>query len=179
MAIFTTNESKDLALDWVILSDGGVALYWRPEILRDDLSWLESKGYRTVSFDASDWRSEDRMHDSLKAHLSFPEYYGNNLNALDECALDDLVISDTGGLALALNHYDRFVAALPRRGEQEKSTAEVVLDIFARAVRFHMLLGRRLLILVQSDDPGIQFDRLGGISAQWNRREWLNKDRGL
>jgi hypothetical protein len=38
-----------------------------------------------------------------------------------------------------------------------------------------MLLGRRLLILVQSDNPTIQFGRLGGVPALWNHREWLNK----
>jgi RNAse (barnase) inhibitor barstar len=179
MAVFITNEVNDQRLDWTILRDGGIALYLRTEILVDDVNWLKLNGYRIVSFETADWLSEDQLHDSLKAELSFPAYYGNNLNALDECMSDDLVVPDTGGLVLVLNHYDHFIKADLRCGLNETSTAEIVLDIFARAVRYHMLLGRRLLILVQSDDPRIKFGRLGGMPASWNSREWLNKNRGL
>jgi len=59
------------------------------------------------------------------------------------------------------------------------SLAQVVADVFARAVRYHMLFGRRLLILIQSENPNIQLGRLGGLAPIWNRREWLNKSRGL
>ena len=149
------------------------------------MNWLKSNGYRIVFFEAaewqsaSDWESEHLMHESLKAHLSFPDSYGKNLDALDECMLDDLVVPDSGGLALVLNHYDRFFKPVHNRASDETSTAKVVLSIFAKAVRYHMLFGRRLLILVQSDDPKIEFGRLGGVAASWNHREWLNKNRGL
>jgi hypothetical protein len=42
-----------------------------------------------------------------------------------------------------------------------------------------MLSGGQLLILVQSDDPRIQFGQLDGMTASWNRRELLNRNRGL
>jgi RNAse (barnase) inhibitor barstar len=179
MAVFSTNEVIDQRLDWTVLRDGGVALYWRPEILADDLHWFGSNGYRIVSFETADWLTEDQMHDSLNADLSFPDYYGKNLNALDECMWDDLVVPDAGGLVLVLNHYDHFAKAGLDAGSSGKKTADVVLDIFARAIRYHMLFGKRLIILVQSDDPWIRFDGLGGASAIWNRREWLNKNRGV
>ena len=185
MAVFKADKVHDEQLDWIILRDGGVRLYWRLEILTDELNWLKSNGYKIISFDASDWQSasewesELRMHESLKDQLSFPDYYGKNLNALDECMLDDLVVPDSGGLALVLNHYDRFSKPVHNLASDERSTAEVVLSIFAKAVRYHMLFGRRLLILVQSDDPKIEFGRLGGVAASWNHREWLNKNRGL
>lgn len=162
MAIFKPAEVNDQQLDWIILRDGGVQLYWRDEILSDDLRWLKSNGYKIIFFDAAEWRSgsewesQRRMHESLKDKLSFPDYYGENLDALDECIVDDLVVPDNGGLALVLNHYDPI--------------AEMVLNIFARAVRHHLLFGRRLLLLVQSDDPTIQFESLGGIAAGWNSR---------
>jgi RNAse (barnase) inhibitor barstar len=179
MAVFRANEVNDQLLDWTILRDGGIALYWRTEILAGVLSWLESKGYQTVSFETSEWISEEQMHDSLKANLSFPAYYGNNLDALDECVQEDLAIPDLGGLVLVLNRYDHFAESVPGGKEGQRSTAEIVLDIFARAVRYHMLFGHRLIILVQSDDPRMQFGRLGGIAASWNCREWLHKDRGI
>jgi hypothetical protein len=89
--------------------------------------------------------------------------------------LDDLVVPDSGGLVIVLNQYDRIYEPV----QHGVSYAETVLSIFAKAARHHMLFGRRLLILVQSDDPNIQFGRLGGVAAQWNDREWLNKNRGL
>jgi len=185
MANFKANEVNDEQRDWIILRDGGVHLYLRQEILADDIDWLKANGYRIISFDAaewqsaSDWESERLMHESLKAQLSFPDYYGKNLDALDECILEDLVVPDAGGLALVLNHYDRFFTPLSSTAVHDRSTAEVVLSILAKAVQYHMLFGRRLLILVQSDDPNIQFGRLGGVAASWNHREWLNKNRGL
>jgi RNAse (barnase) inhibitor barstar len=185
MAVFKADELHDEQLDWTILRDGGVCLYWRQEILTDELNWLKSNEYKIISFEAaewqsaSEWESERRMHESLKAQLSFPDYYGKNLDALDECMLDDLVVPDSGGLALVLNHYDRFSNPVDLPASGERRTAEVVLSIFAKAVRYHMLFGRRLLILVQSDDPKIEFGRFGGVAASWNHREWLNKNRGL
>ena len=185
MSIFSEDETQDKQLDWSILRHGGICLYWRQEILTDDLNWLKSNGYKIVSFDAtewqstSEWESERKMHESFKTHLSFPDYYGMNLDALDECISDDLVVPDTGGMAIVLNRYDRVANCAPHHYPDSCGTAEVVLSIFARAVRHHMLFGRRLLILVQSDDPEIQFGRLGGVAASWNYREWLNSSRGV
>jgi RNAse (barnase) inhibitor barstar len=185
MANFKADEVNDEQLDWIVLRNGGVYLYWQQEILADDVTWLKSNGYRIIFFEAAewqsanDWESEQLMHESLKAHLSFPDYYGKNLNALDECMLDDLVVPDSGGMALVLNRFDRFFKPVHNRASRERGTAEVVLSIFAKAVQYHMLFGRRLLILVQSDDPKIEFGRLGGVAAMWNHREWLNKNRGL
>ncbi|MGA7313309.1 MAG: barstar family protein [Silvibacterium sp.] len=131
MVVFKVDEVHDQGLDWAILRDGGVCLYWRQEILADEVNWLKSKGYKIISFEAaewqsaSEWKSERRMHESLKAQLSFPDYYGKNLNALDECVLDDLVVPDSGGLAPVLNHYDRFFKPVHNLASDKRSTAEV------------------------------------------------------
>ena len=179
MTVFTPDEANDQHRDWAILRDGGVALYWRPEALKMDLNWLESNEYSLIEFDAAKWNTEEQMHDSLRSALSFPYYYGKNLDALNDCMCNDVVVPDPGGLALVFHHYDHFATIDPTADPNEKSLAEVVLHILARAVRYHMLFGRRLLILVQSDDPRITFGNLAGISASWNPREWLNKNRGL
>jgi RNAse (barnase) inhibitor barstar len=185
MASFQDDEAKGERLDWTILRDGGIHLYWRSDILAEDVGWLESNEYRVIVFDAaewhseSEWESERRMHAAFKAQLSFPEYYGNNIHALDECIQDDLVVPDSGGLALVLRHYDRMDNTAPASAADGSSSAGLLLYIFARAVRYHMLFGRRLLILVQSDDHRMGFERLGGIAVSWNPREWLNSKRGV
>jgi RNAse (barnase) inhibitor barstar len=178
MSVFTSEEANDQRRDWIILRDGGVALYWRPEVLKMDLNWLESNGYNVVEFDASRWTNEEQMHDALRFALSFPYYYGKNLNALNDSLWSDLVVPDSGGTALIFHHYDQFARGDQTSDLKVSDIAEVVLNILARAVRYHMLFGRRLLILVQSDDPRIRFDNLAGISPDWNSREWLNKSRG-
>lgn len=179
MAVFSSEEANDQHRDWTILRGGGVALYWRPEALKMDLGWLELNGYNVVEFDSAKWSSEEQMHDSLRSALSFPYYYGKNLDALNDCLRSDLVVPDTGGAALVFHHYDQFAKIVRSLDPNDKDLAKVVLHILARAVRYHILFGRRLLILVQSDDPQIRFDDLAGISADWNPREWLNQNRGL
>jgi RNAse (barnase) inhibitor barstar len=177
--VFNVNEVTDQQLDWTILRDGGVALYCRPEVLATDLKWLETNAYRIVEFDAAGWDSEEEMHDSFKSRLSFPDYYGNNLDALNECMWDDLVVPDTGGLVLVFQHYDHFAKAIQNNTADGRRFADIVLHVLARAIRYHMLFGRRLIIIVQSDDPRIAIENLAPVYADWNPREWLAKKRGL
>lgn len=130
MTVFSANEVNDQQLDWTILRDGGVALYCKPEILTQDLNWLESKGYGIVSFEAGEWSCEEQMHLELKSALSFPDYYGRNLDALNECICEDLVVPDEGGLVLVFRSYDSFASAVQldmRAGG--RSFAEIVLHV--------------------------------------------------
>jgi RNAse (barnase) inhibitor barstar len=131
-----------------------------------------------LQFDANAWKSEEQMHDALKSTLSFPDYYGKNLNALDECMCEDIAIPDDGGLVIVLRRYDEFAKEVQFYAS-ECTFAEVVLHVLGKAVRYHMLFGRRLLILVQSGDPRVRFENLAAVAAQWNPREWLAKNRGL
>ena len=178
MATFDAQEQKKETLDWRILRDGGIALYWRREYLDQDLEWFRKQNYQIYSFDCEKWASGG-MHADFQRTLSFPSYYGSNLDALDDC-LEDLSVPERGGTVMVLNRLDAFReshgATLLPSGRTE---AEIVLDILARASRYFLLTSRRFLTLVQSDDPRIQFDRLGGIAAIWNWRESLNKNRGL
>jgi hypothetical protein len=41
------------------------------------------------------------------------------------------------------------------------------------------LVGKRFLTMIQSNDPHMQYGKLGGRAPVWNWREWLHKDRGL
>lgn len=171
MASFTEQDIDQHALDWEILRDGGICLYRRPELLAKDLDWLRSRQYEIKEFNSGSWHSELSMHDELSSVLGFPAYYGRNFAAMNECMSEDLVVPDVGGLALCLRQVDQFALRF--------TSAHAVLDIFANASRAQILLGRRLLILLQSDDPRVNFIGLGGIDARWNRHEWLFSNRGL
>jgi hypothetical protein len=179
MASFNQEDRNENQLDWKILRDGSVALYWRCELLDEDLSWFRQQHYQVFTFDCDRWSSSEEMHTDFQKALNLPAYYGRNLDALNDC-LSDLSVPDVGGVAFVLSRFDAYAkgpgAAPAGSGRPE---AEVVLDLLARASRYHLLTGRRLLTLVQTDDPRIRFDGLACVFADWNQREWLNKNRGL
>ena len=81
-------------------------------------------------------------------------------------------MQENGGRVLVFHRYDAFAVKMPE-------IALTVLDIIETNSRLFLLFGKRLLTLLQSDDPQIQFNAVGGYSVMWNNREWLNKNRGL
>ena len=172
MATFSENEYDEL--DFSILRKGGLSLYKRKDLLQQDSEQLSKYGYKLVHFACNTWTSEAEMHESLSEKLSFPPYYGKNLNALND-VMGDLDVPDVGGIALVFDRYDKFVHG----AGAASGVAEVVLDIVSRTSHDFLLTGRRFLTLVQSDDPHLSFPSLGGRAPDWNRREWLNSHRGL
>ena len=171
MAIFR-NESEDFQrLDWTLLQNGAINLYLRPELLAEDAEWLKAHNYLLDTFDCSSWRSEEDMHEALASGLKFPDYYGRNLDALNDC-IGHLEIPEESGRVLIFHRYDAFAAAFPR-------AAWVILNIIENKSRFLLLFGRRLFALVQSFDPKLSFEAVGAHPVMWNRREWSNKSRGL
>lgn len=158
-------------LDWALLQNGAVTLYYRIELLDDDIDWLVRHGYRVHQFDCSDWRGEDAFHDAVSSALGFPDYYGRNVAALNDC-LSDLDIPEETGCALVFRRFDKFAAIDP-------DFAQWVLEVIQQNSRRLSLWGKRLLALLQSDDPRLAFRPVGACDVTWNRREWLNKNRGL
>lgn len=170
MAIFRNDEDLQ-RLDWELLQNGAVTLYFRPEVLAEDIEWLKRHDYRVDIFDCSAWIDESEMHEALRCGLEFPDYYGSNLSALNDC-MNDIEIPEEGGRVLVFNRYDLFAAKLP-------DVARSVLDIMEIMARRQLLFGRRLIALVQSDDPEISFELVGGRSGMWNIREFLNTSRAV
>jgi hypothetical protein len=128
MAAFDAQDQTKEALDWVIMRDGGIALYWRREYLGEDLEWFRQQNYQLYSFNCEKWTSGG-MHADFERTLSFPSYYGSNLDALWDC-LQDLSVPQRGGTLVVLNRFDAFQkgcgAALLPSGRAE---GEIVLDI--------------------------------------------------
>jgi RNAse (barnase) inhibitor barstar len=148
-----------LRVDRQVLLVGPVALYGPPERLLRHVAALESYGYRCQAFDCGDWLSEADMHRDLAARLEFPAYYGRNLDALNDC-LGEIDMPEAAGVALVLWRFDRFAI---RPGVR----AWDVLDVIASASWVHRLYGRRLLGLVQSDDPDLYFAPVGARPVMW------------
>jgi Barstar (barnase inhibitor) len=168
-----TDLSEDRAF-WLLINTS-VTLFWRPQVLDETTTWLSVHGYQVTRIDASQWSTEQDLHRDIAAALAFPDYYGRNLDALNDC-MRDVVNQDygwapgTAGLVLVFTGYDAFAARCPR-------PAQIVLDVMANHSRSAALFGRRLMCLVQSNDPHIRFEPVGATAVAWNDAEWLNSKR--
>jgi len=129
---------------------------------------LESLRYRTVDFNTKDWTKKS-CHEDLKLGLDFPNYYGGNLDAFNDC-LSDLLPPDKTGLVIIFRNFDEFAGL-------DKRYCEALLDVIASQSRQWLLRQKRLIGLVQSNDPDLYFEKVGGSSPTWNGQEWLDSDR--
>ncbi|MFE7712809.1 hypothetical protein ACFU6I_45400 [Streptomyces sp. NPDC057486] len=73
-------------------------------------------------------------------------------------------------MVLSFADYDRFAAACPR-------AAQIVPDIIPDQARRVAVLQRRLICLVHSKAPNIQFEPVGAMAVMWNRSEGADANR--
>jgi Barstar (barnase inhibitor) len=168
-------EADSRRLDFRLMLHSFVTLFWRIEVLEQAVNWLGAHGYTSVQLNAGQWASDADMHRDIATALSFPDYYGRNLAALNDCMGDVIdyqygTTKDATGLVLAFTSYDTFAGASPR-------SAHALLDIIARQARCAALTGHRVLCLVQSNDPMITFEPVGAMGVLWNPAEWLDARR--
>ena len=164
MELFT----NDTELDLRILQDGAISLYHDQTFLDHDLNELKKLDYQVVDFNTSDWTSKT-VHQELKKGLEFPDYYGENLDAFNDC-LGGLNMTDQKGLVVVFRHFDKPVTT-------EKKWCEGLLDVISEQSRKWLLTNKRLIGLIQSDNPDLNFSKLGGLTPTWNRQEWLDESR--
>lgn len=81
MAVFRNNPEQAQQLDWRILQNGWVSLYWRMSLLNKDIEWFSHERYTVIDFSCSTWDDLSAMHRQLKSALDFPDYYGANYAA--------------------------------------------------------------------------------------------------
>ena len=158
-------------LDWKLLERGAVALYHKSSVLSQDLAWFRQQSYVIHELDALQWASPAEFHADAQRVLRFPSYYAKNLASWIDC-LAELPVPDESGMAIVFRRYDAFARSQPQ-------LAQTILDSIETTSRRFLLTGRRLLALVQSDDPRIRFERVGAVPVTWNPREWLDSDRGV
>jgi hypothetical protein len=150
--------------DWQLLSNGNVFRYADAEGLRSAGAELEGLGYLVRAADADGWSGPADAHAGLAVALRFPDHYGANLDALHD-VLRDLAEhggepsagadSDATGTVLLISGYHRLVGSDP-------GFARDVLDAFADAARFGLLLGHPMLCLVECATP---LGPVGGLAV--------------
>jgi len=155
MAIFKDTPDDWQRLDYTIFQNGWSNLYWQQDILDNDIDWFNTEKFEVIEFDCTKWNNHKTLHKDLKNKLKFPDHYGNNLNALNDC-LSDIEMNDVG-LVVVLRHF-QFL---------DKKIAHSLLDIFANNSRRHILFGNRLLTLIQVDNRNYEIDDVGACSVSW------------
>ncbi|WP_165453918.1 barstar family protein [Hyunsoonleella flava] len=161
-------KEDKIGKDIEILKDGPICKYFKNGILDKDLNWFNNKNFEVIEMNCRNWNRKN-AHRKLKDALNFPDYYGENMNAFADC-LTDMYNKKHRGLVLVFRSYDSFV-------EEDVKFAEAILDIIARESRIWLLTGQKLIGLIQSDNPDLDFPELGGTSPIWNPSEWFNADR--
>ncbi|MGH1488777.1 MAG: barstar family protein [Acidimicrobiales bacterium] len=152
-----------------------VQLYHSHEQLQLDVERCRAAGWEVIELDASGWSDGAALHDDFSTALTFPDYYGRNLDALHDMMLELAAgsrgFSDTaaGGL-LVLQHFDSFLA-------NSRSRAEAVVEILATATSRALQYGWPLVVFLQSDDPQLRLGPVAPIVIGWNPGERIRSKR--
>jgi hypothetical protein len=177
VAAFDPGVETSHPVDYRLVHSTFVTMFWDSTLLQKTVGWLSNHGYQVATVDTDDWSEAADMHRDIARTLDFPDYYGHNLDALDDC-LGDVACGAYGvrpnatGLVLVLQNYDRFAA-------RSADTAHQLLDIFATQARHAAILGNRMFCLVQSGDPRLALEPVGATPVMWNDAEFLDANRGL
>ena len=156
-------EKNQLRLDDEILLEGPICIYSNEEILNKDLEWFKEAGYTIYDFDTSAWTSEIAHHE-LKSKMGFPQYYGNNLDAFNDC-LSDMYNDNYIGQVIVFRHFDKFRAS-------DEHFCNTILEIIAEQswqwlVSFHKLIG-----MIQVDNRNFLAPRIGGYyMPRWSAND--------
>lgn len=169
MAVFSTDDCD--RLDFEILTEGGVALYYQHEVLGEDVAWFALEKYEVVQFDDGAMDSLDAFHFEARLKLSVAGDYEPTFDGF-RVAVSQLAVPDPGGVALVFTGIERLATMDP------VSTLRL-FDVISDLSRECSLYGRRLVALAQSDEPDLDLGPIGGKTLTWNSRERAGWTRGL
>jgi hypothetical protein len=82
--------------------------------------------------------------EQLGVSLNFPDYFGKNWDALEDCMTDEDWLKSSGAV-IVITGIDEFVLAMPFQ-------FNIAMDIFRDAVNYWKKLKRELLILIDSKE---------------------------
>lgn len=152
-----------------------VQLFRRREVLDRAVGDAREAGWSIVRFDAGRWAAEADVHMDLAAALSFPDYYGRNLDALNDC-MHDVISGEYGfskhaiGGLVVIDAFDQF-------HRQEPRVAHVLLEILGEASVGALRHRWQLATFLRVDDPEFAPAPFAAQTAIWNLQEWLRAKR--
>ncbi|MDZ7917434.1 MAG: barstar family protein [Rhodococcus sp. (in: high G+C Gram-positive bacteria)] len=141
-------DEQRQGFDWTLLQSGFVFRYTTRFQLDRACTRLTDLGYLVHELDAREWTSVEDMHTAFAASLSFPHYYGKNLDAFNDVLRDVATFSygsdpATAGTVLAIANFDALLHI-------DHRTGRTILEIFASQARLAALYGHPMLCLVET-----------------------------
>lgn len=166
MPVWDPEDALSHPVDFRLVTNAFVSMFHSEAVLESTLGWLSGHDYDIRTVETSAWADEGDLHRGLATILEFPDYYGHNLDALNDCMSDVAdaaygVRAGATGLVLVLRNFDAFTSV-------DRRTAQLLLDIFAVQARNAALVGNRMICLVHSDDPCLGFEPVGAMPVLWN-----------
>lgn len=160
--------------DWPLLQNGAVNLFYSQAVYADAQADLKALGYEVAQLTCRNGVESFQLQ--LSSALSWLDQFGyepwdGNFDALND-ALRFYPFGASKKSVLAIEGYQDFV-----RSSYYDSVE--MLNLLEAAARDHLLWGKALIILIQTDDPSYKCPYIGGRQPQWNSKEWLNSSRGL
>lgn len=150
MAAFTQSEIDARWYVWQMFRDGAIALVNCESLLTEIVDDLTDADYVVHVCDAA---SGDKVvfEKAIRSALGFPDGQPNetNLDALNGY-VGDLEFPDRTGVVVVVKHIQQLHAV-------EANYVNHIIDIFAQESWYHLCFGNRLLLVLHTDDPDIQF----------------------
>jgi RNAse (barnase) inhibitor barstar len=162
-------ENEDISISF--LYNSPITMFYNINYFNETIKLFKLKKYEIYNFDTKKWISKESFHYDISKILNFPVYYGNNLEALNDC-ISDLYNPEIEGIIFILNNYDCFNHKL-------KELSNSFLDILADNSRKYLLVNMKLIIFIHSNDPKLYIEPVGKVPILWNIKEFLDKSRGL
>jgi hypothetical protein len=153
-------------LDDRILMNGALSMYHDHAVLSEDASLLRTLGYRVYVVNAAHFMTTGAFHSKIALMLDVRRRYEETLEGF-AAALRDLQPSYWGRTVIVFQHFDVFA-------RQCRLLAKQVLDLIEAESRRGLVDGRRLIALLHSDSPTLQFEPTSGVVVPWNERESPN-----
>ena len=160
-------QLRDKGIDLGIIGKGFISLYYNENVLNYDIDLLKIKKFKIIEFDGNFISNKNELHFDLQDKLNFPDYYGKNFDALNDCLIDYEI--DEKGVVIVFRHLNNL----------DLKTIHILLDVFANQARRKFAIGAKLLILVQVDNPKFNIiEPIGAVNFYlWNDQEWFEADR--
>jgi len=151
-----------------LMRDGSVVMFWRHSIVETKVEQLDAEGFDFYRFECESWDRQKCLRE-IGITLEFPDYYGNNLEALNDCLSD--IVPKHEGIVFIFKNFDKFY-------ERDKSTALHVLDIIqTNSWRLLVEEQKKLIVFLHSSDPQLRIEPVGAFPVAWNNEEWLDSSR--
>lgn len=138
---------------------------WALSRLVTDLAGL---GYEIAEVDVATCGDADNLRDAVIAAFDeWPSHYGRDTwMGFSDGLMDHLLNPARPRVVLVLKRLDQV------RGRDDASV-RTLLDQLVSIARWHLLFGRRLICLVETDDTALDLGVLGGEQPGWSRHEFL------